>query len=229
MVFVMCGALGGSAHQQVSTTLYPFPVDEARLEGMCAIRVSTTLYPFPVDEALREHPSISFIYQVHSREELSDLLGEADAVLYPSRWEGFGLSMMEALHAGAVLYPSLWKGFGLSMMEALHAGVPVIATDGWPMNEVVVNGSNGLLVEADNLGPFHADDHLCSLSSLPPQSCRTMLAPRWEVRVPALADAMIKLADSPGLLRALTAPAPAALLARQRAFAAVAQGLVAGT
>ena len=38
--------------------------------------------------------------QVHSREELSDLLGEADVVLYPSRWEGFGLSMMEALHAG---------------------------------------------------------------------------------------------------------------------------------
>lgn len=27
-------------------------------------QVSTTLYPFPVDEALREHPSISFIYQV---------------------------------------------------------------------------------------------------------------------------------------------------------------------
>ena len=27
-------------------------------------------------------------------------LMDADVVLYPSRWDGFGLSMLEALHAG---------------------------------------------------------------------------------------------------------------------------------
>lgn len=64
--------------------------------------------------------------QVHTREELRELLSEADAMLYPSRWEGFGLTLM----------------------EALHAGLPVLATDGWPMNELVADGRNGLLLPA---------------------------------------------------------------------------------
>lgn len=63
---------------------------------------------------------------MHSREELADLLGEADAVLYPSRWEGFGLSMM----------------------EALHAGVPVLATDGWPINEARPTPRHRLALES---------------------------------------------------------------------------------
>jgi hypothetical protein len=53
--------------------------------------------------------------------------------------------------------------------------------------QLVVHGRNGLLVAADTAGPFHADDHRCSLKTLPPTSCRTMLAPRWEVRAAALA------------------------------------------
>jgi len=39
--------------------------------------------------------------------------------------------------ADALLYPSRWEGLGLSLLEALHAGVPALVTDGWPMNEVV--------------------------------------------------------------------------------------------
>ena len=39
--------------------------------------------------------------------------------------------------ADAVLYPSRWEGLGLSLLEALHAGVPALVTDGWPMNEVM--------------------------------------------------------------------------------------------
>jgi hypothetical protein len=111
---------------------------------------------------------------VHAREELADLLAEADAMLYPSRWEGFGLTMM----------------------EALHAGVPVIATDGWPMNELVAHGFNGLLVEAANTGAFVAEHHTCTIQALEPSSCRSMLSPHWEVRELALAQAILRFARS---------------------------------
>jgi hypothetical protein len=59
------------------------------------------------------------------------------------------------------------------MMEALHAGVPVLATDGWPMNELVEHGRNGMLVPALTQGPFYAEDHVCVMpdSVFEPQVC----------------------------------------------------------
>jgi len=44
----------------------------------------------------------------------------------------------------------------------MHAGVPAIVTDGWPMNELIDDGHNGLLVPATQTGWFH-------------------MAPTWEV------------------------------------------------
>jgi glycosyltransferase involved in cell wall biosynthesis len=49
------------------------------------------------------------------------------------------------------LSPSRWEGLGLPLYEALAFGMPTIANDDPPMNEVVVDGSNGLLV------PSHPD------------------------------------------------------------------------
>ena len=112
------------------------------------------------------------------------------------------------------------------MMEALHAGVPVIATDGWPMNELLVNASNGILVPARNTGPFVADDHLCTIPKFPPTSCRTMLAPHWEVGELALAAAIVDFARDDKLRRRTSAPDPGALQARQRSLALVARRLL---
>ena len=50
------------------------------------------------------------------------------------------------LEADAGLYPTRWDGFGLSLSEALNAGCPMIAPDAWPMNEQVIDGHNGLLI-----------------------------------------------------------------------------------
>ena len=47
--------------------------------------------------------------------------------------------------------PSRWEGLGLPLYEAMAFGQPVITNDDPPMNEVVTDGVNGLLV------PSHAD------------------------------------------------------------------------
>ena len=48
--------------------------------------------------------------------------------------------------ADAVLAPSRWEGLGLHLFEATALGLPIITNDNPPMNEVVTDGVNGLLV-----------------------------------------------------------------------------------
>jgi len=56
------------------------------------------------------------------------------------------LSRAQALiHLG---YP---EGFGIVVIEALATGTPVIAFDVPPINEIVIDGVNGILVEKDNV------------------------------------------------------------------------------
>ncbi|MCB0205322.1 MAG: methyltransferase domain-containing protein [Anaerolineae bacterium] len=126
---------------------------------------------------LLDTPGLRVVEGLLSRPDLMALHEEADAVLYPSRWEGFGLSLL----------------------EALHAGLPVLATDGWPMNELVEHGHNGLLAAADQVGMVR-------------------LAAHWECDPQALAAAMLRFSDDPELRRRLTCPEPAELASRQQRF-----------
>lgn len=48
--------------------------------------------------------------------------------------------------ADACLAPSRWEGLGLHLYEATALGVPLVTNDNPPMNEIVVDGRNGLLV-----------------------------------------------------------------------------------
>jgi glycosyltransferase involved in cell wall biosynthesis/SAM-dependent methyltransferase len=111
--------------------------------------------------------------------------------------------------ARAVLYPTRFDGFGLSLLESLHAGLPVLCTDGDPMRELVEHEHDGLLVPAEHTGAVR-------------------LASRWECSTRALAEAMIRLAREPRLLRRLTCPEPGAWVARQRAFVMRVQQIVTG-
>ena len=54
------------------------------------------------------------------------------------------LSMFAA--ADVCLAPSRWEGLGLHLYEATALGVPTITNDNAPMNEVIHDGANGLLV-----------------------------------------------------------------------------------
>jgi hypothetical protein len=93
------------------------------------------------------HARMRVIDREVSNEQMRALLGEVDVTLFPSRFEGVG-------------YP---------VLESLHAGVPVIATDAPPMNEIVVDERNGLLVRAHDAGRYGAQtirdvepDHLAA-------------------------------------------------------------------
>ncbi len=80
--------------------------------------------------------------------------------------------------ADACLAPSRWEGLGLHLFEATALGVPVITNDNPPMNEVVSDCVNGLLV------PGIPDGHA-------PRSGIPAFAPD----VPALSAAIEKIAD----------------------------------
>ena len=84
--------------------------------------------------------------------------------------------------------PARWEGLGLHLYEAIAFGMPIVCNDDAPMNELVSDGVNGLLV------PSH-DDGLAN-SGIPART----------VDVPALTAAISRLAD-PGLRAELSAGA----------------------
>ena len=51
--------------------------------------------------------------------------------------------------ADAWVVPSRWEGFGMVVLEAFAAGTPVVATKVGGMPEIIQHGQNGILVEPD--------------------------------------------------------------------------------
>lgn len=84
--------------------------------------------------------------------------------------------------------PSRWEGLGLPLYEAVAFGMPTICNDDPPMNEVVRDGVNGILV------PSHPDGK--ARSGIP--------AKRPDID--AMSDAIVRVAE-PGLLAELRAGA----------------------
>ncbi len=78
----------------------------------------------------------------------------------------------------AFLAPSRWEGLGLHLYEAAAFGVPVITNDNPPMNEVVVDGENGVLVPG-----------------VPAEEEAPSGIPAWDPDVGALTDAIERIAD----------------------------------
>lgn len=76
--------------------------------------------------------NLTLIEEFMSKDELRKLTSSADLIIYPSRFEGFGLSML----------------------EALHQGIPVMCTDGWPMNEIQTIKNNLLLIDYSKETPL---------------------------------------------------------------------------
>lgn len=54
--------------------------------------------------------------------------------------------------ADVCVAPSRWEGLGLHLYESMALGLPVITNDNPPMNEVVRDGENGLLVKGRHRG-----------------------------------------------------------------------------
>jgi glycosyltransferase involved in cell wall biosynthesis len=76
--------------------------------------------------------------------QLAHELGIEEAVFLPGRVE-----LADWLAAAAVfVHPSRWEGFGMVLLEAMLAGLPIAATRASAIPEVVVDGATGSLVDA---------------------------------------------------------------------------------
>jgi glycosyltransferase involved in cell wall biosynthesis len=86
------------------------------------------------------------------------------------------------------LAPSRWEGLGLHLFEAIAFGLPIVTNDNPPMNEVVTDGENGILVEGIETEPAKSG------------------IPAYDPDVGQLRDAIERLAD-PGERERLAAGA----------------------
>jgi 1,2-diacylglycerol 3-alpha-glucosyltransferase len=90
------------------------------------------------------------------KQKLPELASTIDALEQAGRLTSIEktVSAPGLYHLGDVyVYPSRLEGIGLTMAEALACGLPVIATDHPPMNEFVYPPENGRLVAVDELTP----------------------------------------------------------------------------
>lgn len=73
----------------------------------------------------------------------ADALGIGERVLLPGRVEPSAW----LARANVFAHTSRWEGFGIVLLEAMLAGLPVVATRASAIPEIVVDGETGLLVE----------------------------------------------------------------------------------
>ena len=101
-------------------------------EGHSYKFILKTIKPW-TEYKLGEFPdNVELVEGFVSRKEMDKLVNSADLIIYPSRFEGFGLSQL----------------------EALHKGIPVMCTDGWPMNELQTINDSRLLIRPSSMSPL---------------------------------------------------------------------------
>jgi len=75
---------------------------------------------------------------------------------------GFAELAVHYANADAFIFPSLWEGFGLVLLEALASGLPVVSRPVGGAPEVVLPGKNGFLYEKEQ-GAVEALEKCASL------------------------------------------------------------------
>jgi 1,2-diacylglycerol 3-alpha-glucosyltransferase len=83
-----------------------------------------------IDRGARRDPRVEVVIEDLPTDEHLRLFASADVCVAPSRWEGLGLHLY----------------------ESMALGLPVITNNNAPMNEVIRDGENGLLVAARRAG-----------------------------------------------------------------------------
>jgi len=82
-------------------------------------------------------------------EELAKSLS-VDAQIDFLGWQGRDQIKQLLFNCDVFVLPSRWESFGLVLLEALSCGKPVVATNVVGIPEIIENGRNGLLVEPDD-------------------------------------------------------------------------------
>lgn len=110
---------------------------------------------------------------VYSQVKLSDCLPEWQELISSDSRIEFRYGTVEPFpfnDGDVYLYPSRLDGIGLSLPEAISSGLASITTDNAPMNEFVKNNVNGKLIKVDKfLGRedgYYWAESICDLDSL---------------------------------------------------------------
>ncbi|TMM14681.1 MAG: glycosyltransferase [Actinobacteria bacterium] len=82
-----------------------------------------------------------------SLESLAQEIGVAGRVFLPGRVPDVAAWLRRA---SVYVQPSRWEGFGLAVLEAMVCGLPVVATRVSSLPELVADGDTGFLVPADD-------------------------------------------------------------------------------
>lgn len=116
-------------------------------------------YEYLVDAAIKmadRDPNVHFVVVGHQKEELfSKLMDQiAKAPKAPNiHWLGFREDVADILRqADIFLLPSVSEGFSISTVEAMMAGVPVIATRSGGPEEIIMDNVSGILVPVKDPG-----------------------------------------------------------------------------
>ncbi|RMF46778.1 MAG: glycosyltransferase family 1 protein, partial [Bacteroidetes bacterium] len=102
-------------------------------------------------EIIAHYPQASFVFVTHNPAQRAELQRLASERGVAANLHFLGTLSEEQklalLRASAVLpFPSRYEGFGLPVLEGMATGVPVVSTDIPVINELIRDGEDGLLI-----------------------------------------------------------------------------------
>ncbi|MEK7291259.1 MAG: glycosyltransferase family 4 protein [Planctomycetota bacterium] len=101
-------------------------------------------------------PRIRLVIKTQHQEKREELIGNIDTSDSRIKIINDDLSAQEYYNLFAschvCLAPSRWEGLGLHLYEAVAFGMPIITNNNPPMNEIVQDNYNGLLVKSHQIG-----------------------------------------------------------------------------
>src|SRR5262249_17785922 len=123
--------------------------------GQLTVRKCYDMVIEAMPAVVARYPQASFVFVTHNPEQRANLQHLAAERAVAANLHFLGTisedEKLALLRASDVLpFPSRYEGFGLPLLEGMAAGTPVISTDIPVVNEVVCDGENGLLIPYDD-------------------------------------------------------------------------------
>jgi glycosyltransferase involved in cell wall biosynthesis len=123
--------------------------------GQLTVRKCYDMVIEAMPAVVAQYPQASFVFVTHNPEQRANLQAMAAERGVATNLHFLGMidedQKLALLRASELLpFPSRYEGFGLPLLEGMAAGTPVISTDIPVVNEIVRDGENGLLIPYDN-------------------------------------------------------------------------------